>query len=214
MGTGLESVDWAEAVGHLVGQGWTRLQGQVTGRTCTRLLGAAPPTWIDTPEHQMGQVREAGVSSGMVLADSSSDVRSFAERIREGVNSALPPGVAELPPFTDVQWGRARDTGAQFITAHRDPLRVGGVIAITTLFGSAPFRIWHDGADPRGSESQLPSTAWETADGDLVLIAGNGWPRPQVRCPVHEVGSPPGGERMIMTLRHNTAGAGADFFGS
>jgi hypothetical protein len=44
----------------------------------------------------------------------------------------------------------------------------------------------------------------------LVLIAGNGWPHPDDRCPVHEVASPIDGQRITMTLRHNTAGPGAD----
>jgi hypothetical protein len=193
--------------------GWIRLDGLVNERACARLLEAAPATWIDTPEHQIGSVREAGMACGLIFTAASADVRRFGNVIRDGINSVTIAEVPALPPFTDVQWGRARPDGAQFITAHRDPARAGGVIAITNLFGAARFRIWHDRADPRLSADELPSTSWQTANGDLVLIAGNGWPQPGDRCPVHEVASPVDGQRFTLTLRYNIAGPGADFFG-
>jgi hypothetical protein len=192
--------------------GWIRLDGLVSGKTCARLLRAAPAHWIDTPEHQIGSVREAGMTCGVVFAAASADVRRFGNAIRDGINSVTIKEVPPLPPFTDVQWGRARADGAQFITAHRDPARTGGVIAVTTLFGAARFRIWHDRADPRRSAEESPSTTWQTGNGDLVLIAGNGWPQPDDRCPVHAVASPNDGQRITLTLRHNTAGPGADYF--
>jgi hypothetical protein len=211
--TGLESVDWAEVASTLTGNGWIRLVGLVSGAACARLLGAAPATWIDTPEHQIGTVREAGMTCGVVFTDASPQVRRFGDAIRDGINSVIiEEEVPPLPPFTDVQWGRARPDGAQFITAHRDPARAGGVIAITTLSGAARFRIWHARADPRRSAEELPSTTWQTGDGDLVLLAANGWPQPDDRCPVHEVASPNDGQRITMTLRHNIAGPGADYF--
>ena len=209
---GLESVDWPEVARALTRDGWIRLDGLVSERACARLLEAAPGTWIDTPEHQIGSVREAGMTCGVVFVAASADVRRFGDAIRDGINSVTIKAVPPIPPFTDVQWGRARADGAQFITAHRDPARAGGVIAITTLFGAARFRIWHDRADPRKSADELPSTTWKTGNGDLVLIAGNGWPQPYDRCPVHEIASPNGGQRITMTLRHNTAGPGADYF--
>jgi hypothetical protein len=210
--TGLESVDWAEVASELTRNGWIRLVGLVSAKACARLLGAAPATWTDTPEHQIGTVREAGMTCGVEFSSASLDVRRFGATIRDGINSVITEEVPPLPPFTDVQWGRPRPDGAQFITPHRDPARAGGVIAITTLIGAAHFRIWHARADPRRRAEALPSTTWQTGNGDLVLIAGNGWPQPDDRCPVHEVASPIDGPRITMTLRHNTAGPGADYF--
>src|SRR5262245_27338550 len=157
MPSGLELVDWGEVARALSRNGWIRLDGLVRERDCRRLLEAAPATWIDTPEHQIGLVREAGMTCGVVFTAASPDVRRFGNAIRDGINSISTKEVPPLPPFSDVQWARARANGAQFITAHRDPARAGGVIAITTLFGAARFRIWHDRADPRRSAEELPS---------------------------------------------------------
>ena len=41
--------------------------------------------------------------------------------------------------------------------------------------------------------------------------AGNGWPTPNARCPMHAADPPPDGERMIMTFRHNIRGAGGGY---
>jgi len=48
--------------------------------------------------------------------------------------------------------------------------------------------------------------------GDLVLMQSGGWPRPDDRCPIHAVDSPPSGSRLTLTLRHNKGGYGADYF--
>lgn len=57
-------------------------------------------------------------------------------------------------------------------------------------------------------------TPWLTADGDLVLVRGTGWPADDTRCPVHEVDEPLTRDRAVMTLRHNRGGPGADYFGA
>ena len=116
--------------------------------SCARLLGTASAPWIDTPEHQIGSVREAGMTCGAVFAAASADVRRFGDAIRDGINSVTIKAVPPIPPFTDVQWGRARADGAQFITAHRDPARAGGLLpsrpcSARPAFGSgttAPIR--------------------------------------------------------------------------
>ena len=87
-------------------------------------------------------------------------------------------------------------------TAHRDPAAYGGVVAVFNLFGQALFRVWD--ADGEAAE-------WETGRGQLVLMRAAGWPQPDSRCPLHEVEPPRDEERMIMTLRHNTGGAGAGY---
>jgi hypothetical protein len=82
------------------------------------------------------------------------------------------------------------------------PAQCGGVIATVTLYGQARFRGW-SGAD---------AIEWETADGDLVILRGNGWPTEASTCLVHEAERPAVGDRMIVTYRHNKGGPGADYF--
>lgn len=192
-------VDWADAATVLSASGWLRLRGAVDARTRAALTEAAPPTWTPLPEIEQG-VRQGGQSCGVFFNNASVAVREFGAEICGSLSVArrdLPP----VPCFNEVQWGRSHD-GVGFITAHRDPLGAGGVIAIVTLSGRALFRVWH------GSNA----TEWETDDGDLVLLVGRGWPTDDSLCPVHEVESPSGGDRMTMTLRHNLGGPGADYF--
>jgi hypothetical protein len=109
----------------------------------------------------------------------------------------MPP----LPMFNHAQWSRA-DAGHKYITRHRDPPTAGGVIAVVTIRGRALFRVW-EGAGAH---------EWETGDGDVVLLRGSGWPTADAICPVHEAESPLAGDRVTLTLRHNTGGFGADYF--
>jgi hypothetical protein len=135
-----------------------------------------------------------------VLAEAAAVVRELAAAVTE----QLAYGAPELPPlpsFTDVSWTRDVD-GALFITPHRDPPTAGGVIAVVTLYGVGRFRVWDD-------EGQHE---WETESGDLVLLRGKGWPTEDAECPMHEAAPPVSGGRMILTLRHNTGGPGADYF--
>lgn len=62
--------------------------------------------------------------------------------------------------------------------------------------------------------SSIPTPRWsrvESGPGQLALLRGAGWPHEGSRCPLHEVDPPSSGERMIMTLRSNSAGAGAGY---
>lgn len=95
------------------------------------------------------------------------------------------------------------EMGHHFITAHRDPPGVGGVIAIITLEGVARFRVWSE-EDQAGE--------WDTAPGDLVLLRGTGWPSESALCPRHEVEPPRTCSRSILTYRFNRGGPGADYF--
>lgn len=89
----------------------------------------------------------------------------------------------------------------------------GGVIAVLTLRGRAPFRVWEtDGSSVDAAGQPELAEEWETNDGDLVLLRGDGWPTPTSRCPIHEAQSPPRGDRSTLTLRHNKGGYGADYF--
>lgn len=218
----VRTVDWDAVVRSLEGPGWVRLPAIVDRPTCARLLEAAPDTWSHLVEDEAGTgvVRQGGLSCHAELAHAASVVRSFAQTIESAVNGALsthlpePKHVPELPRFNHAQWGRPAD-GVQFITPHRDPPGAGGIIAVTTLTGRARFRVWDD-----DGTSNLPSALyersgahqWYTGDGDLVLLRGSGWPSRGSRCPVHEVESPANGDRVILTLRRNMGGYGADYF--
>jgi hypothetical protein len=143
-------------------------------------------------------------------------VRSFAESIELAINRTRSAELLELPAFNHAQWGRSID-GVGFITAQRDPPTAGGMIAITTLAGRARFRVWDDDGVtelPPARYDRVAAHEWDTDHGDLVLLCGGGWPRLASRCPVHEVESPPRGDRIILTLRHNKGGYGGNYFTS
>ena len=73
---------------------------------------------------------------------------------------------------------------------------------VVTLRGAATFRVFGPDDGP---------VEWETGAGQLALLRGSGWPDEVSRCPLHEVDPPSSGERMIMTLRRNSGGAGAGY---
>ena len=107
-----------------------------------------------------------------------------------------------MPSFNEATWTRYPDQVGH-ITAHRDPPAYQGVIAVFTLIGTAVFRIWND----------LDSTIdeWATMPGDVIVLQGKDWPRPGALCPRHEVEQPFDGDRLIMTLRFNSRGAGGGY---
>jgi len=197
--TGIAAVDWAEVAGSVTERGWIRLERVVDARACARLATAASATWEPLPEVE-GDVRQGGLRTGVSFDDAAPVVQRFGRTICDSLTAAR-SDLPAVPCFNEVLWSRSHD-GVGFITAHRDPPAAGGVIAIVTLRGQAGFRVWNGSRD----------TEWETADGDLVLLCGNGWPRDDARCPVHAVESPRRGDRLTMTLRHNTRGPGADYF--
>jgi hypothetical protein len=200
-GTGLDVVDWASVARSLVEDGWVRLERVVSGRTCGLLVDAAPMTWEPEPEVVVG-VRQSGASTGLYFDRAATTVREVGLAISDALTVGRPPGTPVVPCFNEVRWSRSQAGAGHAITAHRDPSLCGGVIAIVTLFGKARFRVW-SGAD---------AVEWETADGDLVILQGNGWPTETSRCPVHEAELPPVGDRMIVTYRYNKGGPGADYF--
>jgi hypothetical protein len=211
---GLAEVDWGTVVAGLAGQGWVRLAGIVTPKLCDRLIDAAPGTWSPVPEHEPGgsiHVCQAGLSCNADIALANHSVRSFANSICDGINAAR-ADASSLPSFNHAQWGQSNN-GVHFITPHRDPPGAGGVIAIATLRGRAPFYVWDDEDDlPSWRHQRGVAHSWQTGDGDLVLLKGAGWPTERSRCPVHEVESPESGDRVTLTLRHNRDGYGADYF--
>jgi hypothetical protein len=196
---GLDAVKWTDVATSLIERGWVRLEGVAQGHTCAQLIEAAPGTWAPLPDVVM-DVRQGGLSTGVFFDRAAASVQEFGRAVCDSLTKAG-SDVPAVPCFNEVRWGRSQD-GIGYITAHRDPPGAGGVIATVTLWGEAVFRVWHG---PQATE-------WETADGDLVILRGNGWPSEGSLCPVHEVESPHVGDRMTMTLRHNRRGPGGDYF--
>jgi hypothetical protein len=154
---------------------------------------------VPEPE-QIGDMRQRGLRAGLVFDACAAPVRDLGETIRSSLNGSLPAGTAPIPAFNTVTWGQT-DGGISYISRHRDPPTAGGVIVVATLAGRAVFRIWRD-TEP---------AEWETADGDVVIIRGTGWPTSEWRCPVHEARSHDDARRTL-TFRHNIRGPGADYF--
>jgi hypothetical protein len=197
----LEGIDWTLATSSLLGDGFARLESAVASDVCRDLAAAAPATWEAEPE-VIGNVRQRAISTGLYFDRADKAVRQVGAVICESLSAAIPPGITIPPLFNEVRWSRSQAGSGHSITAHRDPPLCGGVIAIVTLFGQALFRIW----------SGATAAEWKTAEGDLVILSGNGWPTARDTCRVHEAELPDEGERMIITFRHNTGGPGADYF--
>lgn len=210
----LSEIDWAEVVDQLTSRGWARLRGAVAPDALEALEHAAPGPWSSLPETEgSAGVRQAGVACHSSFDAAAHAVRSLAEEILAGIDGVGGLGVATLPVFNDAEWCRA-EGGQKYITPHRDPETAGGVIAVLTIHGRAVFRVWDlDGSLADAQAHPELAAAWETEDGDLVLMRGGGWPLPASRCPIHEAESPREGDRVTLTLRHNKRGFGSDYFG-
>jgi hypothetical protein len=209
----LADVDWVAVVDALVARGWARLERAAEPAFAAQIEAAAPGPWTSLPPTEGGAgVRQAGRSCHSEVSDGTGPVASLAAAIKDGVDSVTGAGLPPLPAFNHADWCRA-DDGQKFITAHRDPIKAGGVIAVLTIRGRAPFRVWDfDGTTADAAGQPELAECWETADGDLVLMRGGGWPTATSQCPIHEAQSPVGGERVTLTLRHNIGGYGADYF--
>jgi hypothetical protein len=192
-------VDWAEAAAGLRQRGWVRLPAALLGTERAELISAAPDTWSRQEDDVFG-VKQGGMICGGVLHGAAPVVRHLATALTERLSHGAPE-LPPLPAFTDVSWTRD-ENGSLFITPHRDPPTAGGAIAVATLYGEGRFRVW----DVEGRHE------WDTQSGDIVLLRGKGWPADDAECPIHEAVSPVDGGRMVMTLRHNTGGPGADYF--
>jgi hypothetical protein len=132
------------------------------------------------------------------LAVTDSSVRAVAQELIGALGATL-VDAAPLPSFNEVSW-TLYPTGSGHITAHRDPAAFTGVIAVATLIGSATFRV-SNGRD---------HAEWDAEPGDITLLGAQGWPG-CASGPVHEVDPPVNGDRLIMTLRHNSRGAGGGY---
>jgi hypothetical protein len=210
----LGGIEWDVVVRDIVTRGWARVARAVARGDCAALEHAARGPWISLPETEGGAgVRQAGLAchSGVDRADEA--VWSFAAAILAGIDGAGVPGVPSLPAFNHAQWCRA-ERGQNSISPHRDPDTAGGVIAILTIRGCAPFQVWDiEGNLAEAQRHPELATGWDTSDGDLVLLRGGGWPTSSAKCPIHEARSPRDGDRVTLTLRSNKNGYGSDYFG-
>jgi hypothetical protein len=208
-----DDVEWGRVVRQIASDGWARITAAVPPDAGAALERAAPGPWSSLPETEGGAgVRQAGRACHHPVDRTAGVVHTLADAIVAGIDGARIAGIDPLPAFNHAEWCRAEE-GRKYITAHCDPDRAGGVIAILTIRGRAVFRVWDlDGPVSEVRRQPERATAWETEAGDLVLLRGGGWPRPASRCPVHEAESPREGDRITLTLRHNTGGYGADYF--
>jgi hypothetical protein len=209
----LRVTDWTSVGNSLIATGSAYVRGAVDRELVQHLINIDRPPWHALPPEE-GVVRQHGFVSHISVAAADPIVVSVGVAIVQELTKATASlGLPAIPEFNEASWTRYPERTGH-ITAHRDPFAYGGIIAVATLFGQATFRVW-SGADLGTPQEVLASgaipTPWETAAGDLVLLRGNGWPTPNVRCPTHEVDTPPNSERMIMTLRYNTRGAGGGY---
>lgn len=186
---------WDEAFAEIVESRWAYCPNVIDQASATVLANEADLHWQQSePE---GVAYQNGSGALKALADSTSEVRSFVDQLHRPLDQAARELAGmSLPGFNEANWSHY-PTGVGRISAHRDPDDFTGLIAIFTLTGSAPFRVFGSG----GSHTEVQASA-----GDLVLISAHQWPRPDSTCPVHEVGPPMKGDRTILTFRSNRNG--------
>lgn len=192
--------DWSAIVVPLGVCGWVRVVDALGEGDVTALMKAKRPPWHNLPPEE-GIVRQHGRGAYLPMAECDDGVRQLASEVVSGLSAASEArGWPPVPAFNETTWTYYPD-GAGHITAHRDPDAYGGVIAVFTLKGAARFRIL---------DTRQPSR-WVTAPGDVLLLAGRRWPWTHSVCRRHEVEPPSGGDRMIMTMRFNSRGAGSGY---
>ncbi|HVX47049.1 MAG TPA: hypothetical protein VHC49_24370 [Mycobacteriales bacterium] len=157
------------------------------------LVRAAPDRWMTDESPDGSNVTYSSSSTGEALANCADPVQDLARSVVDQL-----AGDEAVPMFNEAAWNRYQP-GRGHISLHRDPPGAGGVIAVFTLYGEAVFTV----------ESQAEFTV---AGGDLVLLAGTGWPESGAQCVRHGASIPITGERMILTFRFNVNGAGAAYF--
>ena len=194
------SVDWESAAEALFSRGWVRLPQAAPRGLVTALATVQGREW--RPLQDEGVVHQDGYGAYLPLATAPTPVPRVGAAIVAAVSDlAEQRGLPPAPPFNEVTWTRY-PRGSGQITPHRDPGGYQGIIAILTLEGSAPFRVLDDES---GSWSE-----WPTMPGDLVLLRC-AWPTEGDLCPAHAAEPPPDGDRMIMTFRSNSRGAGGGY---
>lgn len=208
----LRTVNWEQSTATLVDSGSVQLKNALDEALLADLLAARQAPWKILPEYE-GVVRQIGSAAYQTIVESADVVSQLAQEITREVRHEINNLTPAPTPFNEVSWSHY-PAGDGHITAHRDPDVYTGLLAILTLAGSATFRVWGGnvlGHPNEVTRSRRSSTDWTAAAGDVVIIRGNRWPHGTDRCPVHEALAPTDGERVIMTFRSNSHGAGAGY---
>jgi hypothetical protein len=193
-------VAWDDAVGELADRGWSLADGAVSWPQVDQ-LGAGDGCRWNLLEDE-GVARQHGFGTYLPFERTRPAVRRIGNEVAIGLSQAARRrGLPDLPGFNEVTWTRYPPQRGR-ITKHRDFAEYGGVIAVFTLQGSANFRVFN---------SETDAVEWRASPGQVVLLRGAGWPTDSHRCPPHEVDPPTSGERIIMTLRSNSQGPGAEY---
>lgn len=195
--SGIVSVpDWEKVGRSLSTFGWVCLSRAIPVKELRPLIEARPSPWHALLKEE-GVVRQGGFGAHADLAVTAPSVRTLAQDLVSSLDAVV--NTAPIPAFNEVSWTLYPE-GSGHITAHRDPAVFTGVIAVATLSGSAKFRV-SNGSD---------HAEWDTEPGDIVILGTQAWPG-EFSGPVHEVDPPENGDRLIMTLRHNSRGAGGGY---
>jgi hypothetical protein len=205
-------IDWIDVRESLIANGSVYVHRAVGGEVARRLIAGMRLPWHVLPA-QEGVVWQNGSAGYGSMIEAEPLVRSVGADIVRNLETVALPGLPAIPDFNEVSWTRY-PAKIGHITAHRDPAAYGGIIAVATLLGEATFRVWPgvvQGKTPEVLAGDARPAEWTVAAGDLILLRGNGWPTPNARCPIHEVDPPSESERMIMTFRFNTRGAGGGY---
>jgi hypothetical protein len=193
----LADIPWEQAVLDLRDRGWTRVACALGAEVVDQLAYDDTHRWRVPGDEPV--VHQHAYGSYLPFAEARPEVRQAGADLVAGLTAAAGRfGLPPVPGFNEARWGRS-PSGVGRVSAQRDPPEYGGVIAVFTLRGRATFRV----IDPDRALAE-----WETAPGHIVILRGAGWPRRASRCPPHDADWPPDGERLIMTLRHNSGGAG------
>ena len=179
----------SEALRGLLGRRWILVAGALDSGAAAALADCAPDQWQVKESGDKAKVTYSSLSSGVPLVDAPQQARDCAAHVLDALNSSD----IDVPAFNKATWDKYAP-GQGHISMHRDAPAVGGVIAVFTLYGRAAFTV--------ENQAEFP-----VSTGDLVLMAGNGWPAPDDKCVRHASSVPIGGERMILTFRHNVNGA-------
>jgi hypothetical protein len=193
-------IPWNDAVTALADRGWTFVPTALSVALAEQLGEDDRRQWRLLGNED--RVEQHAFGAYMPFVDTLPLARAIGDDLVAGLSeAALRRGLPVVPGFTEATWSRwPVRTGR--ISSHRDPREYGGVIAIFTLRGHAIFRVFDD---------HQRATEWETGPGQLAILRGTGWPSPDSNCLVHEVEPPMNEERLIMTFRYNSGGAGSGY---
>lgn len=172
---------------------WVHLPGAVTYGT-VETLGNSFRVGADMGETPTG-VWQRGRIAVSELRRADGHVRTIAEEL----GNVLAKGFSlheERPParFNEVTWSFYPNVD-DGISAHRDHVRYGGVIAVITLEGLAQFQIL------RRRRPDIVAAGCLLRPGSLTLMLGADFPRVGDRCRLHSVRNEGNSARRVVAFR-------------